>query len=152
MEPASCMEFLLLTARTSSAAKPMLMTKMSCPLQTKACNTALQRICSSTRQYTSVRRCVFHPVDRTRHLTPTGTPSALETPLLCASWEYIWRQACPGPYRFAVPEKASAAAASLQCRLRANNRRGRGGGNARNTLVWERNLSITITRTQSSTV
>jgi hypothetical protein len=38
------------------------------------------------------------------------------------------------------------------CRLRANNRRGGGGGKARITGTRERNLSITITRNQSSTV
>jgi hypothetical protein len=39
-----------------------------------------------------------------------------------------------------------------QGRLRANNRRGGGGGKARNTGVRKRNLSITITRNQSSMV
>jgi hypothetical protein len=43
-----------------------------------------------------------------------------------------------------MPERASAAAASLQGRLRARIRRGGGGGKARNTGAWERNLSITI--------
>jgi hypothetical protein len=43
-------------------------------------------------------------------------------------------------------------AASLQGRLRANIRRGGGGGKARNTRAWERNLSITITQDQSSMV
>jgi hypothetical protein len=38
-----------------------------------------------------------------------------------------------------------ALAASLQCRLRANNRRGVGGGKARNTGAREENLSIKIT-------
>jgi hypothetical protein len=51
-----------------------------------------------------------------------------------------------------IPERASAADISLQGRLRANNRRGGGGGKARNTGVRERNLSITITRNQSSIV
>jgi hypothetical protein len=49
-----------------------------------------------------------------------------------------------------MPERTSAAAASLWGRLRANNRRGGGGGKARSTRVRERNLSITITRKQSS--
>jgi hypothetical protein len=50
-----------------------------------------------------------------------------------------------------IPERVSAAAASLQGRLRANKRRGGGGGKAGNTGVRERNLSITITRNQSRT-
>jgi hypothetical protein len=36
------------------------------------------------------------------------------------------------------------------CRLRANNRRGGGGGKVRNTGARERNLSIAITQNQSS--
>jgi hypothetical protein len=48
-----------------------------------------------------------------------------------------------------IPERASAAAASLQGRLRENNRRGGGGRKARNTRSRERNLSITIPRSQS---
>jgi hypothetical protein len=51
-----------------------------------------------------------------------------------------------------IPERASAAATSTQGRLRAINRRGGEGGKARNTRARERNLSITITRNQSSTV
>jgi hypothetical protein len=41
---------------------------------------------------------------------------------------------------------------SLQGRLRAKNRRGGGGGKARNTGAQERNHSIAITQNQSSTV
>jgi hypothetical protein len=37
-------------------------------------------------------------------------------------------------------------------RLRENNRRGGGGGKARNTGMRERNLSMTITQNQNSTV
>jgi hypothetical protein len=48
------------------------------------------------------------------------------------------------------PERASAA--SLWGRLRANNRREGEGGKVRNAGAQERNLSITITRNQSSTV
>jgi hypothetical protein len=51
-----------------------------------------------------------------------------------------------------ISKRASATAASLQVRLRANNRRAGGGGKARNTGARERNLSITITQNQSSTV
>jgi hypothetical protein len=51
-----------------------------------------------------------------------------------------------------IPKRASAAAASLQGRLRANNRRGIGGGKARNTGAQKRKPSITITRNQSSKV
>jgi hypothetical protein len=40
----------------------------------------------------------------------------------------------------------------VQGRLRANNRRAGGGGKARNTGAQERNLGITITQNQSSTV
>jgi hypothetical protein len=47
-----------------------------------------------------------------------------------------------------IPKRASAD--SLKGRLRANNWRGGGGGEARNTGVRERNLSITITHDQSS--
>jgi hypothetical protein len=36
--------------------------------------------------------------------------------------------------------------------VRANNRRGRGGGKVRNTRARERNLSITITQNQSSSL
>jgi hypothetical protein len=49
-------------------------------------------------------------------------------------------------------KRASATAASLQGRLRANKRRGGGGGKARNTYAQERNFSITITQNHSSTV
>jgi hypothetical protein len=45
-----------------------------------------------------------------------------------------------------IPERVSAAATSLRGRLRANNRRGRGAGKARNTGARERSLSITITQ------
>jgi hypothetical protein len=51
-----------------------------------------------------------------------------------------------------IPEMASAAAASLCGKLRANNRGGGGGGKARNAGAWERNRGITITRNQSRTV
>jgi hypothetical protein len=49
---------------------------------------------------------------------------------------------------FTIPERALAA--SLQGRLRANNRRG--AGKARHTGARERNLSITTIRNQSSMV
>jgi hypothetical protein len=45
-----------------------------------------------------------------------------------------------------IPKRASAAAASLQGRLRANSRTGGGGGTARNTGARKRNLSITFTQ------
>jgi hypothetical protein len=50
-----------------------------------------------------------------------------------------------------IPERASAAAASLQGRLRATNRRGGGGGEARNTGAKERNCSFTIAQKLSGT-
>jgi hypothetical protein len=46
----------------------------------------------------------------------------------------------------AIPERASATAASLRGTLRVNNRRGGGGVRARNTGWLEGNLSITITQ------
>jgi hypothetical protein len=50
-----------------------------------------------------------------------------------------------------MQERASAAVASLQGKLRLINRGGGGGGQARKTGARERNLSITITQSQSST-
>jgi hypothetical protein len=51
-----------------------------------------------------------------------------------------------------IPKRASATAGSLHGRFRANNRRGEGGGKARNTRARERNFNITITQNQSSAV
>jgi hypothetical protein len=62
----------------------------------------------------------------------------------------VWRRR--SKLELTILERALAAAASLQGRLRANNWRGGGGRKARNTGARKRNLSITITRNQSSTV
>jgi hypothetical protein len=51
-----------------------------------------------------------------------------------------------------IPERVCASAASLPGRLRAKNRSGGEGGKATNTVLLERNLSITITQNQSSVV
>jgi hypothetical protein len=51
-----------------------------------------------------------------------------------------------------IPKRASTTAGSLHGKFRASNRRGEGGGKARNTGARERNLSIAITQSQSSAV